>query len=103
MTSTFSGGLPPEKVDVTTGQTTGTGPLGFSAVLLPYLDALGESALYNTQMRRVLSMLPAANVTAANIPVYYDMVLSLFALGWTDGRYRFLQDGRVRLSWAVGC
>ena len=30
-----SGGLPPEKVDVTTGQTTGTGPLGFSAVLLP--------------------------------------------------------------------
>ena len=30
-------GLPPEKVDTLTGKTTGDGPVGFSAALLPFL------------------------------------------------------------------
>lgn len=93
-----SGGMPPEKVVVQTGQANGTGPLGFSAALLPYLRALGDDNLYQGQLRRVRSQLPEDG--ASELPVYYDMVLSLFALGWVEGRYRFLPDGRLALPWA---
>ncbi|KAF1021382.1 MAG: Endoglucanase [Paracidovorax wautersii] len=96
-----SGGMPPEKVAVQTGQANGTGPLGFSAALLPYLRALGDDRLYQGQLRRVRSQLPEDG--AGELPVYYDMVLSLFALGWVEGRYRFLPDGRLALPWAGAC
>lgn len=95
-----SGGLPPEKVAVLTGQVSGTGPVGFSAALLPYLRALGDESLYQGQLRRVRAVLPAEG-RAGELPVYYDTVLSLFALGWVEGRYRFQPDGRLALPWCV--
>lgn len=95
-----SGGLPPEKVAVLTGQTSGTGSSGFSAALLPYLRALGDEALYRGQLSRVREAL-ASSTKTGELPVYYDMVLSLFALGWVEGRYRFQSDGRLALPWCT--
>lgn len=93
---------PPEKVNVLTGETQGTGSFGFSASLLPYLKALGETELLEQQKRRV-EVLLRQSILPANVekkqPPYYDFVLSLFGLGWVEDRYSFDIKGRVSTLW----
>jgi endoglucanase len=80
--------VPPEKVDVTSGRGEGTGPAGFSAALLPFLDAIGAKTAVEQQRARITAM--------GGIPgVYYEQALALFALGWMDKRYRFEGNGRL--------
>lgn len=87
-------GAPPEKVDTTTGiagPNDGNG--GFSAAAVPFLDARGQHALADAQAARVDTL---ARQTA---PGYYTSVLTLFGLGWRDGRYRFGADGSLDARW----
>ena len=80
--------VPPEKVDAATGRGEGSGPAGFSAALLPFLDAVGARAAVDQQRARITAM--------GGIPgVYYEQALALFALGWMDKRYRFEGNGRL--------
>ncbi|MFV3383262.1 cellulose synthase complex periplasmic endoglucanase BcsZ [Pseudomonas sp. NY15354] len=99
-------GTPPEKIVMQTGELTGTGPFGFSAALLPYFKALKQPWLLDQQRARVDQMM-AASLTAeavqARQPPYYDFVLSLFALGYIDARYQFLDDGKLQPFWESSC
>lgn len=89
---TQEAGLPPETVDTQTGKGSGTGPVGFSAALLPFLA--GTPAL-SVQRERVLAHLPGSDA-------YYSSVLTLFGLGWEQQRYRFTSQGELLTSWERG-
>ncbi len=99
-------GLPPESVATNTGAIAGTGPFGFSAALIPFFEAGKHPWLAAQQRRRVdadwTARVPAA-VQTGQQPPYYDVVLTLFALGWADGRYRFTRHGNVQLPLEESC
>jgi endoglucanase len=89
---------PPEKVDTTSGNAgPNMGNAGFSAAAVPFLDARGEHALADAQIAR------ADTLNRATPIGYYSSVLSLFALGWRDGRYRFAVDGSLEPQWSSPC
>ncbi|EEE08082.1 cellulase [Burkholderia multivorans] len=87
-------GAPPEKVDTTTGiagPNDGNG--GYSAAAVPFLDARGQHALADAQAARVDTL------ARESAPGYYTSVLTLFGLGWREGRYRFGADGSLDVRW----
>lgn len=92
-------GVPPESINVITGEIRGDGPVGFSAALLPFLAAERQPTALATQLARVQNMPPA--VTA--LPAYYDSVLLLWGTGFHEGRYHFDADGTLRPSWKPAC
>jgi endoglucanase len=91
-------GAPPEKVDTTNASVSANmGNAGFSVAAAPFLDARGEHALADAQIAR-------AEQLNRTTPIgYYSSVLSLFALGWRDGRYRFAADGTLDPQWSSPC
>ncbi|RIQ69126.1 cellulase [Bordetella avium] len=104
--ATLAAGVPPESVQTDTGVVQGSGPFGFSAALLPYLEAEGRDAELRTQLARVRAAwtqsLEPGNL-ALRQPSYYDYVLSLFGTGWYEQRYRFGTTGRLSLEWEKKC
>lgn len=101
-----STGNPPEKVQTQSGSASGNTAFGFSAALLPYLDALGQPALRDGLAQRVRegiaqSLTPDALKAAQ--PPYYHFVLSLFALGFMDQRYHFTDNGQLHTAWEASC
>ncbi|MBV8617661.1 MAG: cellulase [Curvibacter sp.] len=90
---------PPEKVQTRTAVAQGTGPVGFSAALLPLLQVEQRQAALALQQKRVEARL---NEPGSKLP-YYDLVLSLFGTGWIEKRYQFLPSGRLQLSWEKAC
>lgn len=87
-------GVPPETVQTRTGRTEGGGPAGFSAALLPFLAASGQAKAAQQQRLRV-----AAKAPLERTDNYYDQVLTLFGLGWAEGRFRFARDGSLLPNW----
>lgn len=87
---TLKQGVPPETVNVETGEASGYGPVGFSAALLPLLAALKEQHGLQQQRQRLVQS-PASG--------YYNRVLSLFGQGWDERRYRFDAKGRLVPGW----
>jgi endo-1,4-beta-D-glucanase Y len=87
---------PPEKVDTISGATTGMGPVGFSASLLPYLQSLKLDGALKGQRQRVEEQW-GRNADQG----YYNSVLILFGWSWLQGQYRFGSDGDVRPAWLV--
>ncbi|UII71868.1 cellulase [Pseudomonas sp. HN11] len=108
-TAASANGLPPEKVHVLTGEVeknNGYSPLGFSASAMVFFQARGETALAQLQTQKLddvlgKAMVPSAPDTAQ--PLYYDYMLSLFGTGFADQKYRFEQDGTVKLFWEGAC
>jgi endo-1,4-beta-D-glucanase Y len=90
---------PPEKVD-STGRIIGPdGPPGFSAAVYPYLQALGMALQAKAQADRLAATKdPSAGLYGRDAS-YYDQNLALFATGWSEQRYRFDRDGRLRVKW----
>lgn len=86
--------LPPEKIDTRSGSAGDAGPVGFSAAVVPLLQALGENAAAETQLTRIDDY-PAAELAKA----YYSSALVLFHDGWRTRRYHFSSDGSLRLGW----
>lgn len=74
------------------------GSVGFSAALLPYLDALGNARALEVQRRRVQGFFVPAIGLYGESPRYYDQNLILFSLGWSEGRYSFEPNGELRLE-----
>ncbi|MCS4510088.1 cellulose synthase complex periplasmic endoglucanase BcsZ [Xylophilus ampelinus] len=91
-------GRPPEFVGIGDGKAHGTGAAGFSAALVPYLHALGMPSKAMAQQTRAESMLLAQGLDTR----YYDMVLALFGLGWSENRFRFLPSGQLWLPFEPG-
>jgi endoglucanase len=87
-------GIPPQEVDTLTGTPGGTGSAGFSAAMLPFLDASKQPAALRQQRLRVDALTPFERSDN-----YYDQALTLFGLGWMEKRYRFAVDGRVIPDW----
>ena len=89
---------PPESVNTLTGSTSGVGPIGFSAALLPYFQTAKKQVLLEAQIERI-KLFQQSNQT----PVYYDTVLSLFGIGWYEKRYSFSSNGQLNLNWNSIC
>lgn len=102
-------GFPPEKIHVLTGEAEknkGYTPMGFSAATLAFFQARGETALAQLQKAKVddaLNKALAPSAPDSAQPIYYDYMLSLFGQGFADQKYRFEQDGTVKLSWEAAC
>lgn len=93
---------PPERVDVLTGEVLSQGsPVGFSAALLPYLNALGDDKALEAQ--QLLIEAADRGGLLGDVPAYYDHVLSLFGEGQLDGWYRFDETGRIIPNWERSC
>ncbi|MFW0764785.1 cellulose synthase complex periplasmic endoglucanase BcsZ [Trabulsiella odontotermitis] len=86
-------GLPPEKVDIATGKVTNSGPVGFSASLLPFLQNRDAQAV---QRQRVADNFPGADA-------YFNYVLTLFGQGWDQHRFRFTARGELLPDWGQEC
>ncbi|EPX2741000.1 cellulose synthase complex periplasmic endoglucanase BcsZ [Klebsiella aerogenes] len=90
---TIKQGLPPEKTNIASGKTTGEGPVGFSAAMLPFLQDDDARAL---QRQRVADHYPDADA-------YYSAVLTLFGQGWDQHRFRFAAGGELQPDWNQAC
>ena len=86
----------PERVDTRSGAMQGTGPSGFAAAMIPFLDAAGE-----TQAARALAQRLAAHPMTAD--AYYGQALSLFAQGGGKGPFRFAANGSLITHWNSTC
>ncbi|VVE62131.1 endo-1,4-D-glucanase [Pandoraea anapnoica] len=90
-------GAPPERVNTRDGTAKQDGGSGFSAALVPLLQAVGDTALARAQADR------ARSLDAQSPPGYYSSVLSLFGLGWQEARFRFAADGTLQVPWEAVC
>ncbi len=82
--------VPPEKVNSAGTSATGNGPVGFSAALLSYLQALGLKPALAVQTERVMAQ---SNAHAT----YYDASLCLFGVGGMQHRFAFGPAGELRV------
>jgi endoglucanase len=92
-------GTPPEKVDAMGNVTAANGPPGFSAAIVPYLQALGMTGEANRQLYLLGSTKEASSGLYGKRAAYYDQNLALFATGWLEGRYRFDKEGQLQVRW----
>lgn len=81
-------GQVPQHINIFSGEVTGEGPPGFSAALLPLLRATPMAAALQQRMAGI-------RFDSSN---YYDQVLTLFAEGWLQKRYRFDEAGRLHIG-----
>lgn len=93
--------LPPMYADTATGSVRDVGPVGFSAALLPYLQARNDSRQFDLQRRRVAQSRNSDLI--GDSPRYYDQNLALFAEGAVEGRIRFASNGQLVPSWVDLC
>lgn len=88
-------GTPPEQIDTASGIASGSAASGFSAALLPFLQALGAHGALEAQQLRL-------EARPLRPDAYYEQVLGLFALGWMEQRYAFAADGSLLLPNTTG-
>ena len=91
--------IPPEKVDAQGKVLSPNGPPGFSAAVIPYLQAVGKNSQAKIQSDRLASTRDLTTGLYGKSADYYDQNLALFATGWSEGRFRFDRDGKLRVKW----
>lgn len=91
----------PESIDVETLNPNGQRPIGFSVAMLPFLAALGEDARLKQQKKFVAEQ--SVDGILGEQAHYYDQVLALFGLGWTNKQFRFDAHGQVVPRWTKTC
>lgn len=89
--------LPPERIDTQTLAMTGDGSFGFSAALLPMFRNAAMDDVERKQRARVEAQSLQSN------RAYYNDALSLFGLGWLEGRYRFERSALLTVNWGQPC
>lgn len=67
---------------------------GFSSALLPFLKASRLGNTLHLQRQRIVALAPMERTDN-----YYDQVLTLFGLGWLEGRYKFDWNGQLLPRW----
>ncbi|OGT24255.1 MAG: endo-1,4-D-glucanase [Gallionellales bacterium RIFOXYB12_FULL_54_9] len=87
---------PPESIEISTGTAYNSGPVGFSAAVLPFLLASGLKDTALEQVRRLNASPPGAEN-------YYDQVLTLYATGWLNKLYHFDLKGNLITRWISKC
>jgi endo-1,4-beta-D-glucanase Y len=91
--------LPPEQVSSEGVVISTNSPVGFSAALIPYLDALGKTELRERQQARLEAGRNPSTGLYGRPPAYYDQNLVMFAKGWEERRFRFDRDGELKVTW----
>jgi endoglucanase len=91
--------MPPTEVDAQGNIVHANAPVGFSAAVIPYLEAMGEKAQAQLQQQRLIASQDPATGLYGHPGEYYDENLALFSTGWSEQRYRFERDGKLRLKW----
>ena len=91
--------LPPEFVMENQPATRGTGPISFSAALIPFLQASQASESAALQEKRLNSAWSRQSGMYGQPPHYYDQNLAMFALGYIEHRYRIRNNGDLEVSW----
>jgi endoglucanase len=92
-------GIPPEHIDAVGTILAGDAPVGFSAALLPYLQAMGAKSALATQAARVMAQLDPVTNLYGRPPTYYDENLTLFGLGGRQQMFAFGRDGELQVRW----
>lgn len=92
-------GIPPERIDSAGMIVGGNAPVGFSAALLPYLQAMGAKLALATQGARVMAQLDPVTNLYGRPPTYYDENLTLFGLGGRQHMFAFGRDGELQVRW----
>jgi endo-1,4-beta-D-glucanase Y len=72
---------------------------GFSAAVLPYLDAVGETRLAREELTRLRSSRDATTGLFGHPPRYADQTVALFAIGAHEEQFWFDARGRLRTTW----
>lgn len=91
--------VPPEFAGEGSPAVHGTGPISFSAALIPFLEAAQEPDAARLQEKRLISAWTPRTGLYGNPPRYYDQNLAMFALGYTEHRYRIQSNGDLEVSW----
>jgi endo-1,4-beta-D-glucanase Y len=91
--------IPPAKVRPDGTIEDPKGPVGFSAALIPYAEALQDQQIKNQLMSRVQSELKPQTGLLGAPPRYYDQNLALFGLGFSQKQFWFDPNGALELSW----
>jgi endoglucanase len=90
-------GAAPESIDTNTLEAHGQAPVGFVAALLPLLVHFKRDDAVAAYRKRIQKEALRDNQH------YYNDALTLFGVGWLDGRYRFDRHGNLRLPWNGSC
>jgi endo-1,4-beta-D-glucanase Y len=90
---------PPEQVSGEGVVISTNSPVGFSAAVIPYLDALGKTELRERQQARLEAGRNPTTGLYGRPPAYYDQNLVMFAKGWEERRFRFDRDGELKVTW----
>lgn len=89
--------LPPESIDTDTLESHGQPPVGFLAAVSPLLMRLKLTDAVATYRKRI------ETESLQDNRHYYSDALTLFGLGWLEGRYRFDRHGDLRVRWNGSC
>ncbi|AFL87741.1 endoglucanase Y [Terriglobus roseus DSM 18391] len=90
---------PPMQVDAAGTVVNADGPVGFSAAVIPYLLAVGHKDQATAQANRMAASVDSASGLYGRTPLYYDQNLAMFSNGWTEGRFKFDRDGKLKVKW----
>ena len=99
MTYLHTDAVPPAKVRPDGTIEDPKGPVGFSAALIPFAEALHEEQVVDQQMLRVRSEFKPQTGLLGAPPKYYDQNLALFGLGFAQRQFWFDPRGGLRLKW----
>jgi endoglucanase len=90
-------GTPPERIAADGSVISAGAPVGFSAAVIPFLMATGETGAAQIQTNR----LDQERISATGLygwgQRYYDQNLVLFSQGWSSGLFRFSETGQLQV------
>jgi endo-1,4-beta-D-glucanase Y len=92
-------GNPPEQVSASGRIIHAQSPIGFSAAVIPYLNALGDRETAKNLIQRLSAARDGQTGLVGKPATYYDQNLSLFSTGFTEGRFHFRRDGQLSVNW----
>ena len=90
---------PPLEVDSQGTVVHAAAPVGFSAAVIPYLQAVGLRSQAKLQQDRLIASQDLSTGLYGHPGEYYDQNLALFSTGSTEQRYRFDRDGKLHVKW----
>jgi endoglucanase len=73
--------------------------VGYSAALLPFLKAVGDSKALTLQLSRLDVARKTQSALYGDPPRYYDQNLALFGTGWVQNLFRFTSEGALEVRW----
>jgi endoglucanase len=79
----------------------GRGPISYSAALIPFLEAAHAFVAATEQEKRLDAAWSSSSGFYGDPPHYYDQNLAMFALGFTEHRYRFSSNGELETPWQI--